>query len=145
MTLRESLILNKLDELINPATEETVLEILAALNSVFPNESIIEFGVLNTVASDSQVTLVTYTNTTGQDIWFDGIMATGNVDACFSVFIDGAQKMEIRTSPVERTAKISFGKPIKIADDSVMQIKVIHFHTATADFSGTIFGSKYDV
>jgi len=143
MGLRETFLLNKLDELINPATEETLQEILAAIAALFPDETILQFDSLNTVAGSSQVTLVTYENSTGQDIWLDGFMSTGTVDACFALVIDTNMKMEYRTSEQDRTAKVLFPKAIKVPDGTIVDIKVEHSYLFTADFTGTIIGSKY--
>ena len=143
MGLRETFLLNKLDELISPSTEETSLAILAAIKALFPDESIFEFAAIDTVAGNAQTTLVTYTNNTGQVVWLDGLVATGTVDACFALVINTAMKMEYRTSEQDRTVNFMFSKPIKISNGTVIQIKVEHSYGFTGDFTGTILGSKY--
>ena len=145
MGVRESFLLDKLDNLINPATEETSQAILAAIRALFPDESIFQFNAIDTIAGSAQTTLVTYTNTTGQDIWLDGFISTGTVDACYALVINTAMKMEYRTSEQDRTAKVLFPKAIKVVNGDIVEIKVEHAYSFTADFTGTIIGSKYTV
>ena len=144
MGLRESFLLNKLDQLINPGTEETLLEILEKLVALFPSESIFEFDTAVTVAGGALATIVTYTNSTGDDVWLDGFIGEGTVDAEYMLVINNDTKLICRTSEQDRTAKIYFPRLVKVPNTTIVEVKVEHHHTFTADFSATVIGSKFD-
>jgi hypothetical protein len=144
MGLRETYLLDLLDNLINPATEDTLQEILERLVALFPSETIFQYNTANTVAGSALSTIVTYTNSTGDDIWLDGFIAQGTVDAEYFLYINNVAKVNYRTSEQDRTAKVYFPRLVKIPNGTIVEVKVEHAYTFTADFSATIIGSKFD-
>ena len=144
MGLRETFLLNLLGNPISPGTEETLQEILDRLVALFPSESIFEFNTATTIAGGSLVTIVTYTNNTGDDVWLDGFMAEGTVDGEYMMTINNVPKLVYRTSEQDRTAKIHFPRLVRIPDTTIVEVKVEHHYSFTADFTATVIGSKFD-
>lgn len=70
-----------------------------------------------------------------------GIVATGQVDACFRVKVDGVEKMFWRTSPSDRTAYVDFGSAgIDANPGDVVKVTVEHTFGSSKDFQANIFG-----
>jgi hypothetical protein len=121
-----------------PAT--AVLEDI--LDSLKPGTSVLETDTEDLVIANSQATIITYAVGV-TPLYLDGFTATGNVDADFTLHINTAEKLCYRTSEQDRTAKVFFPTPQKVAAGSIIDIKVIHFYTAwTASFKATIIGHR---
>lgn len=144
MGLRETYLLDQLENIVNPATEETLQEILDKIKALFPSEAIFEFNTATTVAGGSVSTIVTYTNNTGDDVWLDGFISQGTVDAEYFLTINNVIKLIYRTSEQDRTATVYFPRLVKVPNTTIIEVKVEHVYTFTADFSATIIGSKFE-
>ena len=144
MGLRETFLLNLLGDPINPGTEETLQDILEKLQNLFPSESIIEFNTADTVARNAISTVLTYENTTGNDVWLDGFLAEGTVDAEYFLVINNSIKAVYRTSEQDRTAKYAFPVIFKVPNGTIINIKVEHHYDFTGDFSASLIMSKYN-
>lgn len=104
--------------------------------------SILEFDEELTVAANSVTTILSYTNT-GSLLYLDTLIATGEVDAEYRLVINGTTKMKYRTSEQNRTMNVPFPMSQLIQIGDIVDIKVIHYHTAsTADFSANIIGHR---
>ena len=104
-------------------------------------ESIVEGGSIATIAADAKTTILTYTNTSGI-LYLDGYAGTGSVDAEYILVIDTVEKIFLRSSEQERNVQMPFPRPIKIAQGSIIDIKVTHWTSGTADFDATLFGHR---
>jgi len=101
-------------------------------------DSVIVYDYANTVAKDTETTILTYTNGSLKDMWLDGFVATGNVDARYSLYINNTLKIPHRTSITDVTAKMNFTTPIKIVPSTIIDIKVIHWWKNPADFEACL-------
>jgi len=117
-------------------------EITVAGDSFLPASNVIEHDTATTVAGSSQTTIVTYTNT-AVVLWLDGFIASGTVDAEYSLQVDAVDKFVLRSAEEDRNVQFHLPKPIKINASSVITIKVIHYKTYTGDFEATILGSRF--
>lgn len=110
--------------------------------SFLPSSSVISHSTINTIAGNAQTTVLTYNNV-GVTLWLDGFVTSGTVDAEYSMQIDTADQLVMRTAEEERNVEFKAPKPLKIAAGSTITIKVIHYKDYTADFEATLFGSRY--
>ena len=124
-------------------TDSQVKSVLDSILAAFqPATSVLETDTEDLVIANSQATIITYTVGVAP-LYLDGFTATGNVDADFTLHINTAEKLCYRTSEQDRTAKVFFPTPQKVAAGSIIDIKVIHFYTAwTASFKATLIGHR---
>ena len=78
-------------------------------NAHSAHETEIAFDEELTVAGNTPVTILIFTNTIAKGFFFiDEIIATGTVDSCYEVFLSGVRKIQYRTSEQDRTMRIKF-------------------------------------
>jgi hypothetical protein len=94
------------------------------------------------VAPSAITTIISYT-VTGTDLWFDGFVASGTVDAEYTMHIDATEEISLWTSEQNRNIQFYPVKPMKISVGSTVAIKAIHYTSGTADFKATVLGSRY--
>jgi len=109
-----------------------------------PILTIAEKGYINTVAGNSQVTIVSYTNNTGGVLRITGCLGTGTVDAEYVLMINGNEIGTARSSEQERNGKIVIEKGYRINNGDIVTVKVTHWDDFTADFKATIYGHKFE-
>ena len=110
--------------------------------SQLPTESVSQIGSATTVAGNSQITLLTYTVAV-KDLWLDSIIATGDVDAEFVLFINTVKKLVYRTSEQDRTMKLLYPVAQLMTVGTIIDVKVTHWNVNTANFDATLTGHKY--
>lgn len=136
-TLRETFLLNKDDELINPSSEETLQGIKGILVKnqlgsshfyVYPKE------VLGYVETD----LLTFTASDAADLLY--VHVTGSADVLVKLKLNGNIFIEGRNSPAQRNIEFNL-KPAHVVLEEGMEftISVEHFESGTQVFSGTVF------
>ena len=108
-----------------------------------PTDTMEQPGAITTIADNSQTTIVSYTNNTGDDIWLSGCIATGTVDGEYVLTVNGDIKGTVRSSEQDRNGKIVLEQAIKVINGDIITVKVTHWHTYTADFKATIYMYKY--
>lgn len=111
-------------------------------NVDLPSTNVISQSSIVTIAGSAQTTIVTYTNT-GSILYFDGFVGTGTVDGEYELSIDTVPKIYLRSSEMNRNIQLFLPVPLKIAINSILTLKVIHYDTFTADFDGSLFGHRY--
>lgn len=104
-----------------------------------PTTSVWQYNEILTIASGSLTTILTYT-VIGSDLMIDNILASGTVDAEYRVLINGSVKAKYRTSEQDRTTKIILPTPQRVAVGSIIDVKVVHYNVATADFDASLMG-----
>jgi hypothetical protein len=109
------------------------------LISIDPVSSVWQYNEVLTIAANALTTILTYT-VSGSDLYIDNILASGTVDGEFSVLINGVVKAKYRTSEQDRTTKIVLPTAQRVAVGSIIDIKVVHYNIATADFDASIMG-----
>lgn len=111
---------------------------------MLPTQTITQKGSVTTVPKDSLTTIVTYTNTTGGDLWLNQATGTGTLDAFYALYINANEIDNLRSAEQERNVKFAFTKAIKIANNDVINVKVKHsYNGKTGDFDSTIYLHKY--
>jgi len=103
----------------------------------------IHFDEELTVPTTTITIVQTFTNTDSKGLFFvDEIIATGQVDAEYSVYKDGELKLKYKTSEQNRTMRIKFPASWKLNKNDFIDIKVEHCDSNVANFSSTIIGHR---
>lgn len=91
-------------------------------------------GAVSGVAGGSQITVLTYTNTTGADEFIRGIGLEGNARSEWEVQRNMTTLFKRRvTSPVAADEVPMFN--FKLSNNDILDIKVIHYESFLAEFS----------
>ncbi len=109
-----------------------------------PILTIAQPGSINTIAGNSQVTIVTYTNNTGGVLRITGCLGHGTVDAEYVLAVNGDIIGTVMSSEQDRNGKIIIERGYRINNGDIVTVKVTHFHDFTADFKATIYGHKFE-
>lgn len=121
----------------------TVDELGKILVSLAGNESVWEYDDATSVAANALTTILTYTVTGTEKLFLDSVFASGEIDAEYSIVVDGNIKAKYKTSEQDRTAKFLFPCSQKFSVGTIIDIKVIHFNTAVSgDFNASLIGHK---
>lgn len=114
----------------------SAVSITPAITSIVQNS-------ITTIAGSSQVTLLTYTNSTGALLQVGCVIATGSVDAEYELQLNATKFLMLRSSEQDRnvSANFSFGLRLEIA--SIFTVKVTHYDTFVADFDCSLFLYKW--
>lgn len=94
-----------------------------------------------TVASGSPVTILSHT-VVGTTLYLDEIITTGQADAEYTVLINSVMKLRYRTSEQDRTMKFKLPVSQLLSVGTVIDIKVQHEYSFTADFAATLLGHR---
>lgn len=94
-----------------------------------------------TVASGSPVTILTHT-VVGTSLYLDEIIATGQTDAEYTVLINSVIMLRYRTSEQNRTMEFKLPVSQILSVGTIIDIKVQHEYSFTADFAATLLGHK---
>jgi len=138
------------------ATENTLNDVKTTLNQLHfdasgnlyvtsqetAQDEVIAFSNRPTVAGNSIFTLLSYTNT-GKDLWVDKIVAQGNIEAEYSIYINTVEIIPYRTTGSQLTMDMSFPTPLKINPGQTVDIKVLHWFNKPADFKVSLIGHKF--
>lgn len=109
---------------------------------MLPSATVEQYNVINSIAGNSQVTIVTYNNT-GSILWLTGCIGTGDLPGEYVLYVDGNEKGVVRTSEQHRNGKIIIPKDIKVAIGSIITVKVTHWHQPKlGEFKATIYGYR---
>jgi len=120
---------------------------MPALHPIFlpePSSTVYEQDVLTALPQDTTGTILTYTNSGGDNLYVDRVSAEGEVDARFAIFVDTDEKDAKRSSGGQYTVDWQFpGGGLILAAGSILEVKVEHGLPVTADFSATLFGHRF--
>jgi len=100
-------------------------------------------GTATTVASGSQTTVTSYTNT-GTTLWLDGVVGEGQIDAEWELVVDASIKISFRSGGIDCTGQLWFPRAIRIPVGSIIDVKVTHHFSSTCDFSSSIVAHRED-
>lgn len=93
----------------------------------------IEYQEVTTVPKNTLTTVLSFTNSTGNGIFINGIGGTGTARSEWQIFVDTNLKLRRRMGVAHPFIEIPlFG--FFIANGSIIDIKVTHFENATQDF-----------
>lgn len=111
---------------------------------MLPTQTITIQGSVSTVPDNALTTIVSYTNTSGGDLWLNMVTGTGNLDALYTLFINTNEIDNLNSAEQDRNVKFAFVKAIKVANGDIIDVKVKHFYNGkSGDFKSTIYLHKY--
>jgi len=113
----------------NDGTDDRLL----VSNNVDGRTSKIEYQAVSGVAGNTITNVFSFTNTTGGDIFVNGIGGTGSARAEWQILVDAAIVARRRTSVATPSIEVPF-HGLVISNTSVVVIKVTHFESGTQDF-----------
>jgi hypothetical protein len=107
-----------------------------------PSGSMVVYDTVSSVSNNTLTVVATYTVPSGQNFFFRGFTATGDLPAIFRIYVDGSAKFVLRTTAASPNANMTFSvAPLKIAGNSILTLQVIHYTSSiTGDFEGSIMG-----
>lgn len=108
-----------------------------------PETSVRDYAAVSTIASGSYSTILSHT-VTDKILWADALIVTGTVDAEIIITIDTITKFKYRTSEQDRTMHLQFPVPQRFSVGTIIDVKIRHWRSVTADFSTTLVGHKYN-
>lgn len=106
-----------------------------------PGTSVVQYGVVTLVPSNSETTIASYIVPVGKTFYGLGFVASGNSHGLYRIYFNGVPMMSGRSSTANPTMDLSFkmATPTCSAGNAV-EVKVTHYATVPADFEGTILG-----
>lgn len=108
----------------------------------FPRDTVQDRGTASNVPTNTLTTILSYTNTGSEVLYLDKIVFEGQAAGCFEYVLDTTIQAVFRTTGSKLGDQADFPVPLKIAAGSIIDIKVTHNFSATADFSASIFGHR---
>lgn len=112
------------------------------LVSLAGTTSVWEYAEITSIASGATSTILTYT-VTSTELFLDQVIASGDIDAEYTIVVDGSTKARYKTSEQNRTAQFIFTSPQRVAVGSIIDIKVTHFQTGSSgNFNTALIGHK---
>ena len=128
MSLRETFLLDKSDQPINPAKDESINKLMA------PSE--VKYNKIENVIGNIETAILDFTPST--NIILYNIYTTGNADGIFNLYINDNAVLTMRTSPVKRNVEKKFVNGLKILANENIKITVEHNESVSANFAATI-------
>lgn len=112
------------------------------IHSPYPGTPICELQSVTLVASSSETTVAEYTVGASTTFYFLGFMATGDIDAEFTVYVESDGKLNGRTSVAWPVCQVNFPYAVfTVAEGDTIRLKVTHYKTGLqGEFKGTIIG-----
>ena len=138
MSLRETFLVNKNDETINPAIEEKQQEIIDILNRLGSGAATTLYETKPNVAKDIWTTVLDYSPS--KKVALVRFYLTGTADAKARLVIDDNPIIEARNSVAKKDIDITFlGSEINLNASSSIEIQVYHWTPGLQEYSATIF------
>ena len=111
--------------------------------TVTPAITTISQNSITTIAGSSQVTLLTYTNSSGAVALMNGFIVTGTVDAEYEMQINTIKTLVVRSSETQRNVQVFLPFGLRIENTNIVTLKVTHYETFTASFDCSLFLYKW--
>jgi hypothetical protein len=107
-----------------------------------PGDPICEYGTVTLVGASTPTTVVSYTTSVGKTFYLLGFTATGDINATFSILINGSTKMVGRTTVASPNVDFDFKMATPVANaGEVIAVRVTHYAAGLqGNFDGTILG-----
>ena len=98
-----------------------------------PSSTSIEFQTISTVPTDTETTVLTFTNS-GLKLYLDHIEANGTAAGEYFIYINTILKIQKRTTASEMNLDVRMYQFI-IENGDTVDVKVKHYETATQEFN----------
>jgi len=119
-------------------------EIGLVTRPIVPNYPGIENNVFDSatlVPTGSETTIASYTVPLGENYYFIGLVASGNANALYKIYVDGDPVLAGRTSVANLTLSLSYSfSPLKVGEGLTISLKATHQAGVACDFEGTLLG-----
>jgi hypothetical protein len=107
----------------------------------YPGRETNIFNFVTLVPTSIETTVATYTVPADETFYFIGLVASGNANAFFKLYIDSTPVLAGRTSVANLNLSLSYSySPIKVSEGLTITVKVVHQAGVSCDFESTILG-----
>lgn len=107
----------------------------------YPGESITIFDISTLVPTNTETTVASYTVPAGKQFNFIGLIASGNANALFKLYVAGNPILVVRNTVANLTVTLDYSyAPFKVSEGDTIVIKVLHQANVNCDFESTLLG-----